>query len=191
MSGFGKRTVAAVRIGALGKTVAVGLAAALWVSLFAAVWAQTPPTPTPVPSPTPIPPVSADTVVYRPTEINPGPTTDIYRPVYSRDTRCDEFRVSSPDGSMGEWDVLNCQVKRVVEGIVAVGVGVAILAVVWAGVHMITSVDERGGSGDRVRRMITGTIFGVIAMLCCYILAGLVDLGLQFNLPGNPGNYIY
>ncbi len=89
--------------------------------------------------------VSADALVYQPQEIVPGEGFIIDAPVISGPRECTETDSRpSPYKRDQAWDMLNCEVKRRVEMIVAATVGITLLGVTWAGIHIISTPASEG-----------------------------------------------
>ena len=125
--------------------------------------------------------VSAESAAYQPRELVPEDTISIDKAVRTGERRCEAPGVRSPHKRAEAWDFLNCEVKRTVEMVVAATVGVSLLGVAWAGIHMISSPDAQGRS--RGRQIMWAAIVGLVVGLCCYIFAGMIDLGVNFYVP--------
>ena len=126
--------------------------------------------------------VSAEAVSYVPREILPDPDYYVEAPVITGPRRCREPQARPGPNKRGEaWDMFNCEIKRSVEWVVAAIVGISILGVAWGGIHIITS----GGSEERGRgkQIILASVLGLVVGICCYIFAGLIDLGVNIQVP--------
>ena len=125
--------------------------------------------------------VDAEGVNYVPVEIRPSKKLHIDAPVRSGPRRCDEPAVRGSYKREEAWDMLNCEVRRSVEMIVAATIGVGLFGFAWGGIHIISSSD--GQARARGRQVLWASIVGIVVAMCCYIFAGLVDLGVNFHVP--------
>lgn len=126
--------------------------------------------------------VSAENVSYAPREILPDSDYYMEEAVITGPRRCREPQARPGPNKRGEaWDMLNCEVKRSVEWVVAAIVGISIMGVAWGGIHIITS----GGSDERGRgkQIILSSVIGLVVGICCYTFAGLIDLGVNIHVP--------
>lgn len=126
--------------------------------------------------------VSADNVAYAPSEILPYDDYYIEEAVVTGPRECREPQARPGPNKRGEaWDMFNCEIKRSVEWVVAAIVGISIMGVAWGGIHIITS----GGSEERGRgkQIILSSVIGLVVGICCYIFAGLIDLGVNIHVP--------
>ena len=126
--------------------------------------------------------VSAGNVSYAPREILPDEEYYMEEAVITGPRRCSEPQARPGPNKRGEgWDMLNCEVKRSVEWVVAAIVGISVMGVAWGGIHIITS----GGSEERGRgkQIILSSVLGLVVGICCYIFAGLIDLGVSIHVP--------
>ncbi len=129
-----------------------------------------------------VPPVSAENVGYVPQEVVPGPSFYIDAPVPSGIKRCDaSVQTPSPYRRDEAWGILNCEVKRSVEFVVAATVGVALFGVAWSGIHIISAGSSEGRG--RGKQLLWAAVVGVIVAMCCYIIASMIDLGISLRLP--------
>ena len=97
-------------------------------------------------------------------------------------TRCHREYGQIRDPVEREWRKMNCQVRRVVEGIVAASVGVALLTVAWAGfTYMLESQDQ--SSRGRSKMAVLTALGALCITLLSFVIAGLLDNGI---IPHSP-----
>ena len=122
--------------------------------------------------------------IYQPTETLPPPDLYIDAPLDFGERVCGEVDSRPSADKRGElWDVLNCEVRRSAEALVAVAFGVSLLGVAWGGIHMITAGAESGEKRTQGRRILWASITGLVVALFCYLIVSLLDLGVSAPIP--------
>ena len=140
------------------------------------------PTPTPVPTVAPVyvdPDWEPSQLEYPVgwAEANAGNIEDTDRYI-----RCTSQYGLIRDPVEQSWRILNCHVRRVVEGVVAASVGVALLTTAWGGfTYMLESQDESKRGQTKVAIL---TTFGALTIaLLSFVIAGMLDNGI---IPHSP-----
>lgn len=142
--------------------------------------AQTPPTPVPTVAPVYVDPDWEPAQLEYPVgwaEAQAGSIEDTDRYI-----RCVSKYGLIEDPVEQSWRNMNCHVRRVVEGIVAAAVGVALLTVAWGGfTYMLESQDESKRGQTKVAVL---TTFGaLIIALLSFAITGMLDNGI---IPHSP-----
>ena len=101
--------------------------------------------------------------------------------------RCSESLALEP--VQRSWREMNCQVKRVVEGITAAAVGVAILMVAWSGfTYMLEANDQRMKGQAKVA--VLSTVMALCIVLLAYSFAALLDSGIIPHSPWETATFM-
>ena len=80
------------------------------------------------------------------------------------------------------WREMNCQVRRVVEGVVAAAVGVALVTTAWGGFSlMLESQNER--MRGQTKMLIMATALALCVAMLAYAFASMLDNGLIPHTP--------
>lgn len=177
--------IRSINILAVGRIVLPVLALALALTVLAghlgAAHAQAP-TPTPVPT---VAPVYVDPD-WEPAQLEYPVGWAEARAGNIEDTdryiRCISQYGLIRDPVERSWRNMNCHVRRVVEGIVAAAVGVALLTTAWGGFTLMLESQDESKRGQTKVAVLT-TLGALCIALLSFAIAGMLDNGI---IPHSP-----
>ena len=143
-------------------------------------WAQTPPDPEPTVAPVYVEPDWQPTQIEYPvgwSEASVGQVEDSDRYIH-----CTRDHGTIRDSVEKSWRNVNCHVRRVVEGIVAASVGVALLTTAWAGFTYMLESQDTSKRGQSKMAVLT-TLLALTVALLSYSIAGMLDNGIIPHTP--------
>ena len=158
---------------AIFSAVVVFLAAGMAAGMAASVSAQTPPTPLPTPM-----------------QIDQLPQNQVPQRTFDRETdapqeieRLKAICNQPPQWSGRDrtWGALNCHIRRVVQAMTVVGVGLAGFSAVWGGIRIITEGADKDEAGKGLQS-IWGTLLGLFVVGLALTMAAFITSGLSSDL---------